>query len=240
MSIPEIITVLGGRVRLLQAPKGFRTCMDSVVMSSACPAKAGERVLDLGCGVGGASLCVLARVPQAHVTGIDIQDDHIDLAKENAAANNMAACTSFVNEHVQRFQTETLFDHVICNPPYLEDGAHLRSPSASKAQAHGMDVDLKIWVDCGFHALRNGGSFTMINRADKLDKIVQGLGKRFGAVEIFPLWPKCGVSAKRVVVRALKNRKTPATIHAGLVLHQDNGDYTSAANIVLREGKALW
>src|SRR3989338_3807919 len=65
------ITVLGQKVRLLQpADGGFRTSLDSVMLAAACPAKDGDHVLDLGCGVGGASFFLLYRLPTATLTAI--------------------------------------------------------------------------------------------------------------------------------------------------------------------------
>lgn len=235
------IHVLNKRVRLLQPTGGFRTSLDSVMLAAACPASEGESILDLGCGVGGAGFCVIARVPGTTLTGVDIQDDHIDLAIQNIELNDAYGRYSFIHSDVRDFDGGP-FDHVICNPPYNEAGHHTPSPSKPRATALNFDekeMSVADWIDAGFRNLKNGGSFTMIHRADKADKIIQALGKKFGAIETIPLWPREGVEAKRVIIRALKNRKTPAKIHAGIVLHKENGDYTDAAEAVLREMKAI-
>lgn len=252
--VPEEIYVLNKKIRLLQPADGFRTCLDSVMLAAACPAQAGDHVLDLGTGVGGAGLCVLYRVPDAKLTGIEIQPDHVDLAIQNAAQNNMTERAEFICTDVKMFSPRKrrpsdsekdsrlrgkdsfLFDHVIANPPYLEAGTHLSSPSDKKAKAHNHDeTTLTDWIDAAFRNLKSGGSFTIIHRADQTDKIILGLGKRFGAVEIIPLWPKAEVPAKRVIIRALKDRRSPATLHSGIVLHQENGDYTDVAEAILRQ-----
>ena len=241
MKKPEEIYVLNRRVRLLQPVEGFRTSLDSVMLAAACPAKKGETVLDMGCGVGGAGLCVLERVAGARMMGVEIQDDHVELAKQNAALNGMQDRAEFTAEDIRRYKGPR-FHHVICNPPYLEAGAHTASPSARKAKAHGHQekaMSVEMWLNAGFQHLKSGGSLTMIHRADQTDKIILGLGKRFGAVEIFPLWPRLGEAAKRVIIRARKDRKSPAILHAGLALHKANGDYTDAADDILRRVKAL-
>ncbi|MBI1257667.1 MAG: methyltransferase [Chloroflexi bacterium] len=235
------IHVLDKKVRLLQPEKGFRTSLDSVMVAAACPVAAGQRVLDMGCGVGAVSFCILHRVPEARVVGVDIQDAYVELAQQNRPLNGTENVT-FMQGDIRDFRDEERFDHVVCNPPFLEAGHHTRSPEEGLAVARGHDdfeLNLADWIDAGFHNLKSGGSLTIIHRADATDRIVQALGRRFGAVEIIPLWPHVGEDAKRVVIRAVKDRKTPATLHYGLVLHEADGAYTEAADKVLRGGASL-
>jgi len=246
--IPDEITVLGTRVRLRQIPHGFKTSMDSVLLAAACPAKPGEHILDLGCGVGSAGLCAIYRVPDSKLTGIDILPDHIALAKDNAALNHKNTRSTFIAEDIRDFEPITngqqlRFDHVICNPPYLESGAHIESPKAYKQLAIGEGedgIDLKDWLDAAHRNLRSGGALTIVNRADAVDKIIRKMGKRFGAIEIIPIWPKLSIDAKRVIIRGIKDRQSPATLHPGIVMHDDGGEYTSEAHRILREGQRLF
>ncbi|HEU4839432.1 MAG TPA: DUF559 domain-containing protein, partial [Micavibrio sp.] len=133
---PEI-HVLNHKVRLLQAEAGFRTSLDSVFVAAACRAEAGDRVLDLGAGVGGASFCLLRRVAGVHVTGIEIQQSHADLAVKNIALNEMQGRAEFIVADIRDWRTEDRFDHVICNPPYLDAGTYTPSPSEQRAKALG-------------------------------------------------------------------------------------------------------
>lgn len=245
MSGPVEIHVLDKKVRLLQPEKGFRTSLDSVMAAAACPVTGGQSVLDMGCGVGAVSFCILHRVPGAVVTGVDIQQDYLALAEKNIALNGPGKNVHFIRSDVRQFsvpEAKQRFDHAVCNPPFLEAGHYTPSPDAGLAIARGhddADIDLKDWIDAAFRNLKSGGCLTMIHRADSVDRIVQALGRRFGAVEIIPLWPRSGVAAKRVIVRAVKDRKSPAIIHAGLVLHEADGPYTVQADKVLRGGEAL-
>ncbi|MCD8563069.1 MAG: methyltransferase [Alphaproteobacteria bacterium] len=235
------VYVLNKRVQLLQTAAGFRTSLDSVFLASTCKAKPGDHILDLGCGIGSAGLCVLWRVPDAHLTGVEIQAESYELARQNAALNNMAGQSTFVLSDIRNFKGRG-FDHIICNPPYLEAGTHHTSPSESLALARGhqdKETTLQDWLNAAHKALKQGGGFTMIHRADHTDKIVQGLGSRFGAIEIIPLWPRTGIPAKRVIIRAIKGRKSGAILHPGLILHEENGDYTAAAEAILRNGAPL-
>lgn len=242
----DMIKVLGNRVSLLQVAGGFRTSMDSVMLAASCPAKNGQSVLDLGCGVGSVGLCIAERVPDLSLVGIDIQADHIEIAKKNAALNGVSGNAEFIIADVRTLEMEG-FDHVVCNPPYLENGTHIPSPSEAKARAMGHieeDLDLKDWVSCAFRHIKGQGSLTLIHSAGQTDDILYALygrtgGRRFGAVEIIPLWPHVGQAAKRVIIRAWKHKKSPSVIHPGIVMHEADGTYTVAADAILRDCQGI-
>ena len=233
----SIIHVLNKRLALTQAPDGFKTSIDAVLLAAACRAKAATRVLDMGCGVGSAGLCLARRVEDVMLTGFDVQGAHVAIAAENAARNGIEA--TFETADVREFESAP-FDHIICNPPYLDAGGHVRSPSEEKALAMGhLETSLQDWLDRANQLLKHGGSLSLIHRADMVDEIIKGLKNRFGRVEIFPLFPKAGSPAKRVIIRAVRNSKSPAIIHQGLILHEADGEYSAAADRVLRDMEAL-
>ena len=70
---PTEDALLGGRIRLLQPPRGYRVAVDAVLLAAAVDAAPGDRVLDLGAGVGAVGLCLAARVPGCTIVGIELQ-----------------------------------------------------------------------------------------------------------------------------------------------------------------------
>lgn len=220
--------------------------MDSVMLAAACPAKDNDTVLDLGCGVGSAGLCVLKRIPKAKLTGVDIQKDHVELAVKNAKENGFEEQTSFICADICDLELPETYNHIILNPPYKEAGGHRPSPSESKARAMGhIDENIQDWISCAHRHIKGQGSITIIHEAGQADAIIYALfgktgGRRFGAVEIFPLYPKAGLPAKRVVIRAFKHKKSQTIIHPGIIMHDANGDYTIAAERVLRDAQKLF
>src|SRR5277367_7136876 len=65
--------LLGGRVRYAQPRDGFRSGIEPVLLAAAVPARAGERVLEVGSGAGAALLCLAARV--SGVVGLGLERD---------------------------------------------------------------------------------------------------------------------------------------------------------------------
>ncbi len=237
----KIIHLLDKAVALQQPEGGFQTSIDAVLLAAACPVKAGQSVLDMGCGVGAAGLCVLQRAPDAELTGLEILAREADLARDNIQRNQRQG--TIVQADVNQWDTDDRFDHIITNPPYLDAGHHLHSDDTAKAQAMGyVDTDMSLtqWVKAAHRLLKSRGSLTIVHRAEALGEIITALGKRFGAIEVIPLWPKETRTAKRVIVRAIKDRKSGTQIHPGLVLHCENGDYTDQAESILRRGAGLY
>ena len=82
-------TFLNQRLIIRQPRNGYRAATDPVFMAASVPARAGQSILDIGCGVGVASLCLGARISGLSLTGIELQVDYTKLAKVNAANNNL-------------------------------------------------------------------------------------------------------------------------------------------------------
>jgi tRNA1(Val) A37 N6-methylase TrmN6 len=235
-------TVLGGRVRLRQLAEGYRAAIDPVLLAAAVPARAGDRVLDLGAGVGTALLCLAARVPEVTGTGLEIQPRLVELARENLEINEFSGEIDFVEGDIKKTSDVIVgaFDHVMFNPPYF-DAARSRSPNHPIRAIANMQGEggLEAWIGAGLGCLKRRGTLTLIYTAERLDEALSALAAGAGSFEVFPFWPNAGKPAKRVVVRAVKEGRGPTVLHPGLALHQDSGDYTPEALRVLRDGEAL-
>ncbi len=227
--------LLGGRVTLRQPGKGYRSAIDPVLLAAAAPVQSGQAVVDLGCGSGAAALCLLARVPNCHVMGIDVQPDMVALARENAPDDRFSAvCGDVAALDLGPGQE---FDHVISNPPYLP--RERAAPNKLGDMATVETVPLAQWIGVALSLLRDKGCLTLIHRADRLDAILAALQGEAGDTAVLPLWPRADEPAQRVIVSARLGVRTPLTLLPGLVLHRADGSYTDAAEAVLRHGKGL-
>jgi tRNA1(Val) A37 N6-methylase TrmN6 len=236
-------TLLDGRVRLRQPVDGYRAAIDPVFLAAAVPACQGQMVLDLGSGVGAASLCLAARVPGVRIFGLEMQAQMVALARENIELNGFVGR---IEALVGRLQTPPprlgpgSFHHVMTNPPYGTAEGGVASPHPGKAAANQEgDVDLGAWMRFAVNMLQPKGTLVAVHRADRLDDLFAALKGKVGEIVIYPLWPKLDRPAKRVLVRARKGVATPLTLLPGLILHEDDGRFTEGAEAVLRHGAAL-
>lgn len=236
-------TLLGGRVRLRQPVAGYRVAIDPVLLAAAVQPAAGDTVLDVGCGVGAAALCLAARADNVRITGIEAQRDLVRLANDNAMLNDVNGRVSFMTGDLMRPPPRIepgTFGHVMANPPYLERGRVTAPTDAGKAQAEiEGEADLGQWVRFTLTMVRSKGTITFIHRADRLAQLLAEFAGRAGDIAIFPLWPGPGKPARRVLVSARKGVASPLRLMPGLVLHESGGTFTAAADAVLRGGGAL-
>jgi tRNA1(Val) A37 N6-methylase TrmN6 len=236
--------VLGGRLRLLQPARGHRTGHDALLLAAAVPAFPGERVADLGCGVGAAGLALATRVADVTVALVEIVPDLAALAAENAARNALAGRVTVTAAdiaavgHAGGPLAPGGFDQVLCNPPFLDPARHAASPDPGKRGAHMPERPRGEWIAAAFRLLEPGGTLTLIERADALSGVLADLDARWGAIEVVPVHPRPEAPAIRVLVRARKGRRTPLSLRPPLVLAAAEGP-TAAAEAVLRHGAAL-
>lgn len=82
-------------------------------------------ILDLGTGPGTLLLAALSQWPEAHGLGIDSSEKALDYAELNAADLELGERARFrIGDWARGLDGQ--FDLILCNPPYVEDGADLR------------------------------------------------------------------------------------------------------------------
>ena len=240
---------LNGRVRLRQPKKGHRFGHDAILLAAATDASAGQQIVELGAGVGAAGLALALRVPNTKVTLLDVDENLVDLAEDNARLNNVGervrAVALDVSASAWAFSAAGLesgaIARVMMNPPFNDPSRHQRSPLVGRAQAHVADDDtLAVWTTTAARLLGFEGALTLIWRADELDDVLAALSAAaFGNVAVLPVFPRPGVPAIRILVRAVKGSLRGVALLPGLTLNDAAGKPTAEAEAVLRGGETL-
>lgn len=76
-------------------------------------------VIDFGTGTGCIAISLKKHLKDASVTAVDISEEAIRTASENALINQTEV--SFVHADILTFQSETKFDIIVSNPPYITE-----------------------------------------------------------------------------------------------------------------------
>lgn len=231
--------LLGGRLIYHQPATGFRSGIEPVILAASVPARQGDHVLEAGTGAAAALLCLGARVPGVHATGVEIDTKMAELAAANVDANSLAG----INIIAGPIETATFahpFDHAIANPPYhAPDGTASPVPLRDTSR-RGSAALMAAWIGRLAEVLRDRGTLTLIVPPAMVPSCLAAMtDTRCPPVVLFPLWPKAGRTARLVLLRGLRNARTPMRLDAGLVLHNPDGSFTDAAQAILRGGSAL-
>lgn len=237
---------LGGRLQIWQPRRGYRAGVDPVLLAASIPARAGQTVLELGCGVGVASLSLSVRVAGLSLTGIEIQPDYADLARRNAAA---AGCPlAVVTADLAALPAELRqrrFDHVMANPPYFLRGQSTPAADAGREVALGEGTSLAQWIEVATRRVVDGGHVTLIQRAERLPELIVLMTARLGSIEVLPLTPRRGRSAQLVLVRGRKGGRAAFRLADSVLMHDgathdgDRDSYTALIGSVLRDAAPL-
>jgi len=238
---------LGGRLRIWQPRKGYRAGVDPVLLAAATTAKPGQSILELGCGVGVASLCLGARVPDLSLTGVELQADYAALAQRNGEANGNTF--SVITADLRALPADLRqhrFDHVIMNPPYFDRAAGTTSSDAGRDLALGGDTPLEDWLDVGARRVGPRGYLTIIQRMERLPEVLTGLVGRLGAVKVCPIMGRKGRAPELFLLQARQEGRAAFQMMAPLIMHDgethagDRESYTPRVASVLRNGADLF
>ena len=237
---------LGGRLNIWQPARGYRAGVDPVFLAAAVDARAGQSVLELGCGVGVASLCLLARVGGLDACGLELQEEYAGLARRNAAKAGMTlqVMTGDLRDMPADLRARN-FDHVIANPPYFRRNGGTPAQDKGREASVVEAASMAEWIGAGVRRLAPRGYLTVIQKADRLGDLVRACDTRLGNLRVLPLAPRPGRDAELVILRARKGARgafrllSPVILHDGDRHDADRESYTETARAILRDGMQI-
>ena len=169
-----------------------------------------RRMLDIGTGTGLIALMLAQRAPEAHVTGVDIDD--VGQARENAAASPWSGRVAFAQCPVQEFETPEPFDLIVSNPPFFVDS--LTCPDRGRTAArHAVHLPFGDLRDAVLRLLAPGGRFAVILPTAEAERFLAVCAGRLALVRRTDVRTTPRRPAKRArleVVRAERPAAPPA------------------------------
>lgn len=233
----SVDSFLSGKVKVNQNDSGYKSGTDAVLLASIIKAHSGQKILDMGSGVGVAGLCLASRVSDVEVYGIEVNDYFYELAIKNAKLNQLPYIPikgSVLNKDTFDFK----FDIIMSNPPYYKN--HESKQDFNLKQQGNIESDAKLedFIKFAFANLKNKGYLYIIQRSERLKETLDLLiQKHWGAIELHPIYSYIDKPAKRFIVVAKKlGAQNNTILHYGIVMHKKDTTYTEEAEKILRDG----
>jgi len=153
--------------------KAFLPSTDSFLLGSFPKLRRGDRVCDLGAGMGLLGLLLWAREPSVRLTAVELQPEACELCRRNYADNGMdgAVLQADLRELTQLPKAGSC-DLVICNPPYFAPDSGFAA-AAERGQARS-ELTATLAEICAAAAwlLPTGGRFALVYRAERLPELL--------------------------------------------------------------------
>lgn len=149
------------------------------------------RILDLGVGSGAILLAILAERPAARGLGVDVSEEALAVARDNAANLGLAGRVALLRGDWTAGLAEADFDLVVSNPPYIATGVietldpevRVYEPRiALDGGADGLDAYRRLAPEI-LRVLKPGGRFLVEIGYDQRTA-VEALFRGAGAVEV--------------------------------------------------------
>lgn len=144
---------------ICQAHAAMKVGTDSDLLGTL--GEGGQRILDVGTGTGVLSLMFAQRYPEAQITAVEIDDNAILDASRNFAESKFADRITLVHKSFQEFaQESSLFDSIICNPPYFDKSLECPDQGRSRAR-HSSSLPFDVLARGAYDLLKDGGVFSV-------------------------------------------------------------------------------
>ena len=217
-------------LKIMQDPEMFSFSLDSVLLPNFITINKNiNKILDIGTGNGPIPL-ILSTKTKAHITGIEIQKEVSQMAKESVRLNKLEKQITIINEDIKNnnFENET-FDVITCNPPYFEvkDESKFNKNDYKTIARHEINLNLDELFKIAKKTLKNNGIIGLVHRPERLLDIIITMRKyNIEPKKIRFVYPKKDKEANILLIEGKKNGNKGLKILPPLYSHNEDGTYT--------------
>jgi tRNA1Val (adenine37-N6)-methyltransferase len=225
-------TLFGGKIRVVQEKDGYRFSIDAVLLAGFVRLRSGERVIDLGTGIGVIPLILGKRGEGAEqIVGVEIQEKLVELAKRNVLINSLESLIHIYQGDIKcmgaLFPPST-FDVVVTNPPYYRVSSGRINPYSQKAIArHEVTSTIDDVLRAARYLLKEGGRIFIIFPAQRAITLLDSM--RNALLEPKRLrWvhSREGEEAKFILTEAYKGGGEGLEVLPPFFVYSNDGKYT--------------
>lgn len=209
----------------------FTFSLDSVLLANFVTIKLSDKKIIDFCSGNAPIPMLLSFRTKARIFAVELQDEIYNLGCESIIENKMDEQIKLIKGDVsdigQIIDAESM-DVVTCNPPYFkyQDDSLVNDNKIKTIARHEVKLNLEEVIKSAKYVLKNGGTFALVHRPDRLIEIINLMQK----YDIEPkrvrfVYPKMGKNANILLIEGIKNGKTGLKVLSPLYVHNDDGSY---------------
>lgn len=233
----EFVTFLTDDYKVLQDDDGYLFSADSVLLANLAKIGKDDTVLDLGSGSGVMSILLSVKKGAKKVVGVEIDSCTADMSRRSVKMNHLDDKIEIVIgdvKDVKSLLTAGSFDKAICNPPYFGGDDGLEKTSQRAVARKQGDCTLNDFVFAASYALKNGGDFFIVYKADRLVELITTLHQNgLEPKHVTYVYPKLSKGVDTVIISAKKGGKLGLQ-SSTLILMDEEGKYTEKVKELYR------
>lgn len=217
--------------RIIQNTDKFCFGIDAVLLTGFAVVKEKETVLDLGTGTGIIPILLEAKTKGNHFTGLEIQEESVEMAdrsvKLNCLEDKISIVKGDIKEAVKLFPLSS-FDVITSNPPYMNNKNGIKNDLQPKSIArHEILCTLDDVIKNTASLLKVGGRFYMVHRPSRLPEIIVTLKKyKLEPKRIRLVHPYINKEPNMVLIESVRHGKPLLKVEPPLIVYESVGKYT--------------
>ena len=221
-------------LKIVQDDDFFRFSLDSVLLPNfATITKKTKKILDLGTGNAPIPMILSTRVnDDTELYGIELQEKIFSLAIESLQINNLSKRIKLINDYMKNLHNYfniNSFDLILSNPPYFKlfENSTTNDIIEKTIARHEKAITLNQIIEIAKLYLKNGGTFAMVHRTDRMIEILELLKKnKLEPKKLQLIYPKENSESNLMLIEARKNGNPGLKVLAPIITHYNNGEYT--------------
>ena len=237
-------TIFQGRLKIIQPKQGYRFSIDAVLLAGLTVVRSQDVIVDLGTGCGIVPLLLAFHRSVQHVSGIEIQESLVSMAKRNVLINGFEHLISIVQADLRDLEITRAsgpMDLVVCNPPYGKLRSGRLNPNSSKAIArHELLATLADVVRTAAQLLHQKGRLAVIYPARRLaNLLVEVTSGGFAPKKLTLIHSTLDEEAKLVHLESVKGGGEELQVNKPFAIYGSDGQYTEEMKAIYGNGPAV-